>query len=169
MKKTLVVMALVASISCLFCSCSTQLQIPTTQVHPSFYNYRYVYIIPTNTITGGHISGNNYGTSGFTNSTNPANVIAGVLMEKGYSILPRVQEDFLDKTLVVSFGELPKQNDGLTFSTCTILLQFRDAKTSELIASSKADGVSKNEWSFIHPTEADGVKNAIVRALEALF
>ena len=90
-------------------------------------------------------------------------------MEKGYIILPQLQEEFLDKTLVVSFGELPKQLNGLTFSTCTILLQFRDAKTSELVASSKADGVSKNEWSFIHPTEADGVRNAIIRALDALF
>lgn len=154
--------------ACCFTSCSIQLLAPTVSVNPSIVKYKYAYIIPTNTITGGYISGDSYSTSGYTKSTNPANVIAGVLMEKGYVILPEIQDELKNNMMIVSFGELPSTT-GLTIGKSEVLLQFRDAITNELIASAKAEGTSKNEWSFIHPTEADGVKEAILRALNAIF
>lgn len=155
-------------ISCCISSCSVQLMAPTVSVHPSIAKYKYAYIIPTNTITGGYISGDSNSTSGYTKSTNPANVIAGVLMEKGYTILPEIQERFKENTIVVTFGELPTAT-GFTVAKSEVIIQFRDANTSELIASAKAEGTSKNEWSFSHPTEADGIKEAILRALNAIF
>jgi hypothetical protein len=165
MKKVLVMMM----IGLCFSACSTTLQVPVVQVNPAIQQYKYVYIIPTNTIIGGYVSGGESSTSGYTKSTNPANVIAGALMERGYIILPQIQDEFKDKTMVVSFGELPSEYSGLTMAKTNVLIQFRDANTSNLIASAKAEGVSKNDWSFFHPTEADGIKQAIIRAINAIF
>jgi hypothetical protein len=84
-----------------------------------------------------------------------------VLMNKGYIILPQIEEDKKDLTLVVSYGETQHRTIGLFSYAIGVNIQFRDAKTFELIASSEAEGIGS--------TEADDVRNAINKALHSIF
>lgn len=152
-------------ITCVFSSCYT-LYPPTVSVNPTISQYRYVYIIPTSAVTSGtSYTGTGYYTgvygAGITKSINPADVIAGDLMQRGYAILPNLHEDKLEKTLVVSYGETGTRSVGLFSYTKEIILQFRDAKTGDLVCSSKAEGIGS--------TEADDIVQAIKRALQGIF
>ena len=99
-------------ITCVFASCYT-LYPPTVSVNPTISQYRYVYIIPTSAVTSGtSYTGTGYYTgvygAGITKSINPADVIAGDLMQRGYAILPNLQEDKLEKTVSVYEDDLDK-------------------------------------------------------------
>lgn len=159
MKKILSLLFITCSIN----SCSYQLLAPIVSVHPTITHYAYVYIIPTNTITSGYDYdySNSYLPSGITKSINPADIIAGDLMQRGYAVLPSLQEQNINKTMVVSYGETGTRTIGLFAYTKEIIIQFRDATTNELIASCKAEGIGS--------TEADDIQEAIRRALNAIF
>ena len=68
-----------------------------------------------------------------------------------------------DETLVLSYGETDRRDVGLLWlSTSTgIIIQFRDALTNDLIASAEAEDFGS--------TEADNVRYAIRKALDAIF
>lgn len=140
---------------------------PTTcTVHPDFYKYRYVYIMPTGSVTGstGVYSSydRSYVSGGVTKTTNPADLMSGYLMQKGFTILPQLDQNKLSETLVLSYGETGKRS-GVGFlwlsDATSIIIQFRDAATNELIASAEDYG----------STEADNVRYAIQEALNAIF
>ena len=67
------------------------------------------------------------------------------------------------ETLVLSYGETDRRDVGLLWlSTSTgIIIQFRDALTNDLIASAEAEDYGS--------TEADNVRYAIRKALDAIF
>lgn len=148
---------LIGATLCLL-GCSRTIYAPIVEVRPAIAKYRYVYIVPTSGLTSGYSyitssSGNVHG-GGKTSTVNPADVISGDLMSRGYAILPALNENLLDKTMVVNYGEtsVVAHNDEIYNA---VMLQFRDAQTAELISSVKADGY--------------GVRDAIIRALDGIF
>ena len=153
----------------LFCvlsmtSCYT-LQIPTTSNTGQLQNYPYAYIIPTSSTVS--VSSGVYGTQygvfggGSSTTTNPTEVIAGYLMKKGVIILPEPTPKLQSNILIVTYGYLGKRQLSLFAQSNIVLIQFRDAKTQQLVASCEAEGCGDNE--------AQGILQAITRALDTLF
>ena len=161
MKKLLLFFAALALTAC------GALKPTTCSVHPNFYKYRYVYIMPTGSVTGStgvytsYIDNRVYG--GKTRTANPADLMSGILMQKGFTILPQLDQNKLSETLVLSYGETGQRDVGfLWLSTSTsIIIQFRDAQTNDLIASAEAEDFGS--------TEADNVRYAIEKAMDAIF
>ncbi len=144
-------------------SCYT-LQVPTTSNSGKLQDYPYVYVIPTSGVSGSSgVYGNQYyGVyGGQTTTTNPSEVIAGYLMKRGFTILPEITPELQSKTLIASYGHTGKRQLSLFAYSNIVLIQFRDAKTHELIASSEAEGCGSDE--------AQDILQAITRALDALF
>ena len=141
---------------------------PTTcSVQPSFYQYRYVYVMPTGSVTGStavHASYDyRYVSGGKTKTTNPTDLMAGYLMQKGFTVLPQLDQNKLSETMVVSYGETGHRSVGLLWlsDATSIILQFRDAQTNELVASAESEDYGS--------TEADNIRYAITNALDAIF
>lgn len=140
---------------------------PTTcTVQPNFYKYRYVYIMPTGSVTGStavHTIDRNYVTGGVTKTTNPADMMSGYLMQKGFTILPQLDQNKLSETLVLSYGETDHRSVGFLwlFDATSIIIQFRDAQSNELVASAESEDYGS--------TEADNIRYAIRNALDAIF
>ena len=161
MKKLLLFFAALALTAC------GALKPTTCSVQPTFYKYRYVYIMPTGSVTGStgvytsYVDDRVYG--GVTRTANPSDMMSGYLMQKGLTILPQLDEAKKAETLVVSYGETDRRDVGLLWlSTSTgIIIQFRDALTNDLIASAEAEDYGS--------TEADNVRYAIRKALDAIF
>ena len=68
--------------------CNYQLYAPIVEVKPAIAKYRYAYIIPTGSVTSGLSS-----EGGYTKSISPSEVIAGDLMQRGYSIADKSRLD----------------------------------------------------------------------------
>ena len=106
MKKILVFfIALVAT------GCSA-LRPTTCSVQPTFYKYRYVYIMPTGSVTGStsvRTIDRNYVTGGVTKTANPADMMSGYLMQKGFTILPQLDQNKLSETMVLNYGDRTPQ------------------------------------------------------------
>lgn len=161
MKKILIFIATLALTAC------GALKPTTCSVHPNFYKYRYVYIMPTGSVTastGVHSSyDRSYVSGGVTKTTNPADLMSGYLMQKGFTILPQLDQTKLSETLVLSYGETGKRSVGFLWlsDATSIIIQFRDAQTNELIASAEAEDYGS--------TEADNIRYALTSALDAIF
>ena len=161
MKKLLLFFAALALTAC------GALKPTTCSVQPTFYKYRYVYIMPTGSVTGStgvytsYVDDRVYG--GVTRTANPSDMMSGYLMQKGLTILPQLDEAKKAEILVLSYGETDRRDVGLLWlSTSTgIIIQFRDALTNDLIASAEAEDYGS--------TEADNVRYAIRKALDAIF
>ena len=129
--------------------------------------FKYAYIMPTSGLmsTVGGTYGNSYGIYGstMTKSVNPADVIAGILIKKGFVVLPVLRRDKANETLIVNYGESGRRNvwGGLIGYTIEVTIQFISAKTHEVICTCTAEGLGT--------TEADDIRKAIIRALDALF
>lgn len=140
---------------------------PTTcSVLPTFYKYRYVYIMPTGSVTGStgvYTIDRTYVSGGVTKTTNPADLMSGYLMQKGFVVLPQLDQNKLSETLVLSYGETGHRSVGFLwlFDATSIIIQFRDAQTNEIVASAEAEDYGS--------TEADNIRYAITGALDAIF
>ena len=143
------------------CAMLSPLKTPVINGSVPTDKYKYVYIPATKELTssvGGNYGGKYY--SSTTKSINPSDVIAGVLMNKGYIILPELKSDISDETLIVNYGESGRRNRGLGY-TIEVTIQFVSARTNEMICSCTAEGQGS--------TEADDIRLAITRALSSLF
>jgi hypothetical protein len=148
-----------ACITFLLTSCASMRPTVVNKV-TSLDNYTCFYITPTQELTsssGASISGQYYSTS---KTINPSDVIAGTLIKRGFLRLPELDKDKLDKTFVVNYGESGRRNVNLGYSI-EITLQFISALDHSLICVTTAEGQGS--------TEADDIRIAINRALEALF
>lgn len=141
---------------------------PTTcSVQPTFYQYRYVYIMPTGSVTGStgvYTSiDRDYVSGGVTRTTNPADLMSGYLMQKGFTVLPQLDQNKLAETLVLSYGETGHRSVGFLwlFDATSIIIQFRDAQTNDLVATAESEDYGS--------TEADNIRYAIRNALDAIF
>lgn len=155
-------------VACVLFFCLTAcggLQPVSVTVQPNFYNYRYVYVMPTGSVTAstGVYAYDNTVSGGLTRTINPTDAITGYLMKKGYSILPALDNDKLNETMVVSYGETDRRSAGFLYLDVAteVVIHFRDAKTNDLLASAQAEDYGL--------TEADNVRYAINRALDAIF
>lgn len=133
-------------------------------VNTSLIGYRYAYITPTSGLSSstGGVYGNAYGVYGSTisKSINPADIISGILMKNGYTIVPEVLDDFKERTIIVNYGETGRRNVFWGY-TIEITLQILSAETLEVLCTTTAEGMGS--------TEADDIRIAITRAMEAVF
>lgn len=147
----------------MFSSCGA-LKAPVIVRNAPIEEYRYVFITPTKELTSstGGTFGGQYGVYGTTTtkSVNPCDVISGELIKNGFIVLPELEPELDNKTLIVNYGESGRRNRGLGY-TIEVTIQFISAETHELVCSCTAEGQGE--------TEADDIRQAIRRALSGLF
>lgn len=162
--KAYIISLFLLAFSCSFFTSCRVLKTPVIVQHSSIDKYKYVYVTPTTELTSsaGGTYGNQYGLYGssITKTINPSDVIAGEFIKRGYIIVPEIKEGFIDKTMIVNYGESGRRNRGLGY-TIEVTIQMISAETHELIYVCTAEGQGS--------TEADDIRQAIVRALDALF
>ena len=158
-------------IACLLLSlCVTNLNAANKViVNGNLNKYIYAYVMPTSGVTSnsggsGFVVGDKYGvygsvSKGPTSTVNPAEKISGCLMKLGFTVVPNVSPDFVESTMIVSYGFWEGEAaDLFSSSHATILIQFRDGKTQELVASYETTGYGSNE--------AESISNAISETME---
>lgn len=157
MRKTLNFLLIVV----LFISCSPKL-LPT-KVERIAGLEGYLYAVVPNTVTKNSTTSWIYNGSGasISQSANPRDIIAGALLKKGYIILPEINNEYIDKTFIVNYGESGQRNTGLGGYTIEVTINFIAAKTYKPICSCVAEGQGS--------TEADDIRIAITRCLSSLF
>lgn len=147
----------------LLSSCAS-LRPVTYNGNTSLIGYKYAYITPTSGLSSstGAVYGNGYGVYGGTisKSINPADVISGILMKNGFTILPEITDDLKDRTIIVNFGETGRRNVFWGY-TIEITLQILSADTHKVLCTTTAEGFGD--------TEADDIRIAITRAMDAIF
>ena len=128
----------------------------------SVSNYKYFYVNHTSSVSGSTgVYGNQYRVyGGYTKTTNPSDIISGILFKNGYIRVDAVSPENADKTMIISYGETGRRNVNLGYSI-EVTMQFINAKTQLPIVVCAAEGQGS--------TEADDIRIAITRALEPLF
>ena len=159
MKKTIIVFLS----AILLASCGALLKAPTTEIKGNVYKYNYVYVIPTSGVTSSSgVYGNQYGVyGGSTKTVNPSEVISGYLMKKGYTTLPNIDPNLAENTMIVSYGYTGRRQLSLFSYASCVMIQFRDAKTHDLVATCEGEGCGEDETADI--------LQAIYSALGAVF
>ena len=159
MKKLLLLIV----IPLLLTGCGVLLSAPTADIKADVYKYNYVYVIPTSGVTSSSgVYGNQYGVyGGATKTVNPSEVISGYLMKKGYTTLPNIDPNLADNTMIVSYGFTGRRQLSLFSYASCVMIQFRDAKTHELIAKCEGEGCGEDETADI--------LQAIYNALGVIF
>ena len=123
-------------------------------------DYKYIVVNSTDTLnssTGGMVNGIYYSIG---KSVNPKDIITGYLIKEGFIIFPEKNVELLDKTLIVNYGESGRRNVFWGYTT-EVTIQFLTAKSNDIICVTTAEGIGV--------TEADDIKKAINRALDAVF
>ena len=157
---------LLTILSCLvfMSSCAATLLPVSVQHNSTLDGYKYVYITPTSGITSttGGVYGGSYGVYGSTQTKSiyPSDIIAGIMIKKGFTQIPNISPELASQTLIINYGESGRRNVGLGY-TIEVTLQILSAKTHEIVCISTAEGQGS--------TEADDIRIAITRALEEVF
>lgn len=150
--------------SFLFCGCYTLLPPTTTKSQTeNLTDFSYFYMTGTGTKVGTS-SSYDYGTgyvSSTTKSVNPSDIISGYFIKQGYMRLGELNPQLMEKTLIISYGETGTRSVGLFAYTTEITIQMMSGKTNTLVCTTTAEGIGD--------TEADDVRKAIARALDAVF
>ena len=157
MKKALLIIFI--TLCAVLTGCVT-LQPATVMKNDDMNNYQYLIINGTTSLTSGTgqtINGIYYSES---KSVNPRDVISGYMAKKGFIILSETDAALLNKTLIVNYGESGRRDVFWGYTT-EVTIQFISPETKQLVFSSTAEGIGS--------TEADDIKEAITRALDALF
>ncbi len=146
-------------------SCSPLLA-PTVTRNKAIVGYKYVYITPTvekTSVTGSVIplaTGGSIGTTS-SHSINPADLICGHFLKRGYTRLPELKPDLAKETIIVNYGETGRRNTGWGSYTIEVTVQLLSAESSEVICVGTAEGRGE--------TEADDVRIAINRCMDTIF
>lgn len=150
----------------LLSSCAS-LRPATYTGNTSLVGYKYAYITPTSGLSSssGGVYGNEFGIYDTTvsKSINPSDVISGILMKNGYILLPEIEDNIRDRTVIVNYGETGRRNilGGLFGYTIEVTIQILSADTHEVLCTCTAEGQGE--------TEADDIRIAITRALAMVF
>ena len=128
--------------------------------------YQYFYITPTGEKSGTTTSIYNtgYGAYGTTQqkSTNPADVISGFLIKRGYIRIAELPGLHPEETLIINYGESGKRRFGIWGAyTLEVTIQFLSVTTNEILCTVSGEGLGS--------TEADDIRVAINRCLQAVF
>ena len=154
----------------LLSSCSTKLHPVKVTKHDSLSNYQYIYITPVQDVTSSSFSvyQNNANNSMNTvygnvqnNSTNPGDIISGIMAKYGYTRLPELVPELIDKTLIINYGESGRRQISLLGYTVEVTIQFISAKTYRLVCTCTGEGMG---YSHI-----GDIRIAITRCLEKTF
>lgn len=141
-------------------SVAAQLKVPSANIRGNLKGYKYVYVVPSSGVTSG--SGDaivvRYGpyfssvhsTAGSTTTVNPSETIKGYLIRMGYSILPSINPDLANKTLIVSYGHNGNRAMFLGGYASSIVLQISEAKTNNVLATYETEGHDSNESKAIN-------------------
>ncbi|MBR1525412.1 MAG: membrane lipoprotein lipid attachment site-containing protein [Prevotella sp.] len=158
MKRLLFFAAIVLTLT----GCSA-LKVPTAEIKGNVLDYPYAYVIPTSGVTSSSgVYGNQYGVyGGSTKTINPSEVISGYLMKLGYTVLPSVSPELAEKTLIISYGYTGRRQLSLFSYASCIIIQMRDAKTHNMVASCEAEGCGEDETADI--------LQAIYKGLDKIF
>ena len=144
MKKIFTLVFLIA----LFFSGCIALEPTTVTRHSSLEGYQYVYITPTSekTSVSGAVVGGTYGVYGATESksVNPSDLISGHFLKRGYIRIPEINPDYIDRTIIVNYGETKSLSDGFYYYE-GVIIQIISAKTNELICVCSAEESGSNE------------------------
>lgn len=146
--------------------CASPLMAPSVTRNASLVGYKYVYMTPTSektSVTGsayGYRSGSVYGITS-SHSVNPADLICGHFLKRGYTRLPELKSELMDNTIIVNYGETGRRDTGWGSYTIEVTIQIVSAKTSEVICIGTAEGRGS--------TEADDVRIAIDRCMNVIF
>lgn len=159
MKRLKFVLVIIAG--ALITSCGVTLLAPTVNMTVPLNEYKYFYVTATEekTSTTGYLYNGIGGST--THSVNPADIITGHLVRKGYIRVPELKAENLNRTFVVNYGETGRRKASLFAYTIEVTLQFIAADTHNVLCVSTAEGCGG--------TESDDVRIAINRALEAAF
>lgn len=159
-----------AALAALLLGSCGPLRTPTVIKNAPIENYRYAYVTETQALTSstGHSNGNGGGFMGLfsggtditTKTVNPGDVISGELAKYGFVILPELTPEQEAQTVIVNYGESGSRKRGIKEAT-EVTIQFISADSKQLICSCTAEGQGQ--------TEADNIREAIRRALSALF
>ena len=146
------------------CSCTAKLLPVTVKQNSTLEGYKYVYITPTAGITSttGRVYGGSHSVYGSTQTKSiyPSDIIAGIMIKKGFTQIPNISPELAPQTLIINYGESGRRNVFLGY-TIEVTIQILSAKTHEIICISTAEGQGS--------TEADDIRIAINRALEEIF
>ncbi|WP_294427363.1 hypothetical protein [uncultured Treponema sp.] len=143
-----------------FTSCVTLKDAEVTKTK-DIREYKYIIVNSTETLNssfGATVYDGGYFSTG--KSVNPGDVISGYLIKKGFIILKEKENDLIDKTLIVNYGESGRRDVFWGYTT-EVTIQFLTANTNEVVCVTTAEGIGD--------TEADDIKKAIARALDAVF
>lgn len=159
-----------AALAALLLGSCGPLRTPTVIKNAPVENYRYAYVTETQALTSstGYSNGNGGGFMGLfsggtnitTKTVNPGDVISGELAKYGFVILSELTPEQEAQTVIVNYGESGSRKRGLK-KTTEVTIQFISADSKQLICSCTAEGQGQ--------TEADNIREAIRRALSALF
>lgn len=142
-----------------FCGC---VSLNPTQVtrHSSMSGYKYVYITPTAARTS--VSGGVYNGWGYTSSmsADPATIISGYFIKRGYVRVPSIKPEIENETIVVNYSETGRRPNGLG-SSLEVTIQLLSAKTNQIICVAVGEGYGE--------TEADDINDAINRCMTKIF
>ena len=143
--------------------CGAMLKVPTADIKGNVNAYVYAYFIPTSGVTSSsYVYSNQYTVyGGSTKTVNPSEVISGYLMKKGYTVVPSVTPDLAERTLIVSYGYTGRRQLSLFSYASCIIVQMRDAKTHEMVASCEAEGCGSDE--------TEDILQAIYSGLNSIF
>ena len=145
------------------CGCATSRYSSVNKVVP-LEGYKYFYVLGTNellsidTSVGIADEFGNASASTYINALNPADVVAGYLMKKGFIRAPKLDKEQAVKTLLVSYGESGHHRGNIA----EVTIQFIDASTYELVASTTAASGGLK-------TDSDKLRDAILKSLQNLF
>ncbi len=161
--KTYITRILLLAILVSFTGCSVPLSIPTVQKAPTFDKYRYAYITPTQAITSTPTAGftSFWGYNNIQNAVNPADIISGILIKRGYIIIPEIAPELKAETIIVNYAESGERTESYFEHAVEIIIQIISADNYQKVAYCKSSGSGT--------TSADAITVAITRGLDSLF
>lgn len=165
MKRSSVILCLATAFLLSGCGTAKLLPVSIDSKQP-LDGYKYFYIIPTGDKSGttGAVYNYGYGTYGSTHqvSTNPADVISGFLIKKGYIRVAELPGQHPEETFIVNYGESGRRNVGMFGGyTLEATIQFISASSNEVLCTVTGEGQGS--------TEADDIRIAVNRCLQAVF
>jgi len=108
------------------------------------------------------VSGNVYNGWGYTSSisADPATIISGYFIKRGFVRVPEIKQATEKQTIVVNYSETGRRPNGLG-SSLEVTIQLLSAETNEIICVVVGEGFGE--------TEADDIHNAIDRCMVKVF
>ncbi len=122
----------------------------------SIEKYRYAYIPQTGTTVSSSASYAVLFGWNVTSSVNPKDIISGVLINKGIIVIPELNPDLKEHTLIVNYAESQDYGGSIT-------IQLISAANYEILYSA----TSQKMW--YDDSQTDMIRNAILRAMNGLF